>query len=172
MHRSPTTCPEPPPFRVIDPDLARLFAYWRAIGHGRTVPLRRDFDPVDIPYVLGYVVLVDVREAPRRYFVRVHGTEIARRVGYELTGKTIDHLPDQSRDALRAIFEAVARTGLPHRTEADITVPPRRLYYETLVLPLSRQGGVTDMLLSATHFFTPEEMAAGGNRSPHERDVL
>ena len=43
-----------------DPRLLRLHEYWREKCAGRQFPDRADLDPVDFPYILGYVTLVDV----------------------------------------------------------------------------------------------------------------
>jgi hypothetical protein len=169
----PITSFEPPPFTIADAALRRLFAYWREICGDRPMPLRRDFDPIDIPYILGRVILVERLEAPPRWFVRVHGTEIARRIGHELTGKTLDRLPPEHREPATRRFDIVARTGLPHRTVTQIASDHRRLRYEALVLPMSRNGDAVDMLLSGIHFLKPDEAATpGGNSSPHEGDAI
>ncbi|MGH7072699.1 MAG: PAS domain-containing protein, partial [Stellaceae bacterium] len=144
---------EPPPFSVTEPALARLFDHWRAILHGGPVPLRRDFDPLDLPYILGRIMLVELRQSPRHWFVRVHGTEIARRIGVELTGRALDGLPPEFREPAVARFDIVARTGLPHRTATQMISDHRRLRYEALILPLSRDGGAIDMLLCGINFF-------------------
>lgn len=164
---------EPPPFILADPDLVRLVDYWHAIRHGRPVPLRRDFDPIDIPFILGRVILAERRESPRCWFVRVHGTEIARRIGYELTGKTLNHLPTEYRADAVARFEEVSRTGLPHRTVTELTRDNRTLRYEAVLLPMSRDGSAIDMLLSGVHFFSGEENPVPAeNPSIHQVDAI
>src|SRR5215471_13459596 len=80
--------------QIREPRLKRLFAYWCAAKRGRRMPARRDLDPLDFPYALGYVMLVDVLREPLRFRVRLHGTEITRRVFYDLTGKLLDDIPD------------------------------------------------------------------------------
>ena len=46
------------------PRLRQAFAYWRGKLAGRAMPARRDIDPVDVPTLLPYVMLVDVLPAP------------------------------------------------------------------------------------------------------------
>jgi hypothetical protein len=146
----------PPPVAV-DASLARLFAYWRQIRGQRPVPLRRDFDPLDIPYMLGRVMLIELRQEPgRHYFIRVHGTLIAWRLGYELTGKPLDRLPAPYRGIMAVRFDAAIESGMPHHTTMDLSDETRALRCETLVLPLSRDGSAIDMLLAGIHFLTPD----------------
>ena len=76
-----------------DARLRRLYEYWLAKKGQRRFPSRRDIDPVDFPYVLGHVILFDVMRDPLRFRVRVHGTEMVAKAGYDLTGKFLDALP-------------------------------------------------------------------------------
>jgi hypothetical protein len=168
----PVTCLEAAPFTLADPELTRLYDYWRGIRHGRPVPLRRDFDPVDIPYLLGNVMLVEVLDRPRRYFVRVHGTEIARRVGFELSRRMLDDLPvPEYRDPAIAHFERVARTGLPHRAMNEMVADHHVLRFEAVLLPLSRDGARSDMLLAGLHFLTAREIASLGENVSREEAI-
>jgi hypothetical protein len=43
-----------------DPRLRRLYDYWREKCSNRQFPDRVDIDPVDFPYILGFVTMVDV----------------------------------------------------------------------------------------------------------------
>jgi len=56
----------------------------------RRFPSRRDIDPVEIRYVLGWVMLIDALRDPVRFRVRLHGTGMATEAHYDLTGKFID----------------------------------------------------------------------------------
>ena len=65
---------------IVSPVLQRLYQDWRNRLHGREMPARRDFDVLDLDYVLGDLNLIDVEHAPLRFRFRVHGTnaEIGR----------------------------------------------------------------------------------------------
>jgi hypothetical protein len=43
-----------------DPRLRRLYAYWQEKCGDRLFPDRADIDPVDFPYILGLVTIVDI----------------------------------------------------------------------------------------------------------------
>jgi hypothetical protein len=78
---------------LVDPLLQRLYDYWDEKRRARAMPSRADIDSLEMGFILGYVSLVDVLYAPLRFGIRVHGTELACRLGYDLTGKTLDALP-------------------------------------------------------------------------------
>src|SRR5437763_2141752 len=79
---------------IVDERLSRLYAYWLKRKGSRRYPARRDLDPVDLRYVLGHLLLIDVLREPLRFRVRLHGAEMTARAHYDLTGKFLDELPD------------------------------------------------------------------------------
>src|SRR3954463_522446 len=78
---------------ISDPRLQRFYAYWLRLRDARRFPARRDIDPMDFSYLLGNIMLVDVLRDPLRFRVRLHGTEMAERARFDLTGKWLDELP-------------------------------------------------------------------------------
>lgn len=136
------------PSDIVDPLLRCLYDYWNSKRRGRTMPSRADIDPLDLSFMLGQMLLIDVLREPLRFRIRVHGTELARRAGYELTGKMLDELPLPEYRALAARSLATAvDTRAPFRSLRDRTIDGRSLRYEGLVLPLSRDDREIDMLL-------------------------
>ncbi len=100
---------------VVDPLLQQLFRYWDGKRAGREMPARGDVDPLDLRFILGQLILVDVLpEKPPRFRIRLHGTELARRAGYELTGKMLDELPStEFRTLAQRSFATTATSGRP-----------------------------------------------------------
>jgi hypothetical protein len=134
---------------IVNPRLRQLYEWWLSKRGGRSFPSRRDFDPIDLRFILGNVILVDViGSAPPDFRIRLHGSNLVSRHGYELTGKTLDALPViEQRDRARQTFTAVATTGEPlhgHRNQLFAEVRRR---YETIILPLAADGENIDMLL-------------------------
>ena len=134
---------------VVDPLLQRLYRYWDEKRAGREMPVRDDVDPLDLRYILGQLILVDVLpEEPRRFRIRLHGSELARRAGYELTGKMLDELPTtEFRLLAQRSFTIAVETRRPFHSIRDRLLDNKPRRYEALMLPLSRDGGVVDMLL-------------------------
>jgi hypothetical protein len=134
---------------VVDPLLQRLYRYWDDKRAGREMPARGDVDPLDLRYILGQLILVDVLpEEPLRFRIRLHGSELARRAGYELTGKMLDELPTtEFRLLAHRSFTTAVETRLPFHSIRDRLLDGKSKRYEALMLPLSRDGDGVDMLL-------------------------
>ena len=133
---------------VHDPLLKRLLAYWLEKRGDRAMPARADIDPLEMRFILGSLILVEVHHEPRRFRIRLHGTDLARRAGYELTGKMLDELPiSEFRQFVEGSFAAAVETRIPRSGVRDRLMDGRIYRYEALILPLSSDGGAVDMLL-------------------------
>lgn len=148
----------PPSFRdqIRHPDLLRLYDYWATRRRGRSFPARADLDPVEFRFALGNVTLIDVLYEPLRFRFRLVGTLMAQRMGWDLTGKMVDEIPDASyRDSVIQGFRKVVETRRPNMTlyERDVDGKPRR--FQVLRLPLATDGETIDMLLLCPMFFDP-----------------
>jgi len=140
------------PLPISHPRLQRLYGYWSAKRGARKMPSRADIDVLDLRYVLGNIMLVDVIEgSPPRFRIRLHGSNLSGRAGYELTGKMLDELPESEfRKQVRERWTEVAATGEPRHCDRNLHVFDRRSYhYESIVLPLSADGETVNMELVA-----------------------
>jgi len=135
---------------IEEPRLRALYEYWAAKKGSRRFPMRADIDPLDFGYVLGHVLLLDVMRDPLRFRVRVHGTQMVMRVGYDLTGKYLENLPiTEYRGYVRERCEKLARDGEPLVVRHNRTLDGRLRSYEALWLPFSEDGQSASMLLCA-----------------------
>jgi hypothetical protein len=134
---------------ISNPNLRRLYQYWLERRGDRKWPTRADIDPVEMRFILGNLILAEVLpETPPRYRIRLHGTTLTRRVGYDLTGKMLDDMPvPEFRNLSRRSFNKVVRTGAPLHVVADRMVDDRMQHYEAMLMPLSNSGTRVDMLL-------------------------
>jgi hypothetical protein len=134
---------------IRSPDLCRLRDDWEARRRGRDMPSRADFDVLDLKYIIGKIVLFDVAYDPLRFRCRLHGTAIARRVGYEMTGKSLDDIPSPAlRAKMHAHFARVVEGRVPvvEMRERE-TLEEGTVDCEVLILPLSGDGKTVDMLM-------------------------
>jgi hypothetical protein len=139
---------DPAPFDLVDPSLRQLYDYWQARCRGRRMPSRADMDPLEMSFILGHLVLADVLFDPLRFRIRLHGSELVRRVGYELTGKMLDELPASDYRALvEQSFTRVVETRAPAHYLRDRVIDERLRRYEALLLPLSRDERSVEMLM-------------------------
>ena len=134
---------------IVNPRLQRLYAYWCEKRGDRRFPARADIDPLDLTFLFGNLILVDVLpgETPR-FCIRLHGTNLAQRAGYELTGKMLDELPiSQFRQLASETFAHVATTGRPFRGNRDRVVDERTHRYETVILPKTDPAARAEFVL-------------------------
>lgn len=137
----------PPPIK--HPKLRQLYEYWDCKRGARPMPARSDLDPIDIRFIIGNVIMVDVIEGtPPQFHIRLHGTNLSEQVGFDLTGKLLDAMPlPEFRELTRQSFAKVVQTKEPLHAHRDRTLDRRRRFYETLILPLSSDGERVDRIL-------------------------
>jgi hypothetical protein len=137
------------------PVLQRLLGDWEARRRGRLMPARADFDPVDLKYVLGNLSLIDVLYDPRRYRFRLHATIVAERMGFDLTGKELEAMPDRQYSAVvRRHYDSVVAARSPIAQPRDRLMTDARVYHcEVLALPLGDDGETVDRIMSAFVWF-------------------
>jgi hypothetical protein len=133
---------------IVDWRLKRLYEYWLDLRKSRHFPTRRDIDPLDIVFVLGHVMLVDVMRNPLKFKVRLHGSEMVTLARYELTGKFINDIPvSDYRHYVIEQCKCLVETGEPLHVTNSRVVDSRVLPYEALWLPFSEDGNEVTMLL-------------------------
>lgn len=137
-------------FQTFDPRLQRFYAYWDERRRGRPFPARRDLDPADFTYILGYIMLMDVRYAPLRFRFRLHGSELVRHGGYDMTGKGIEDLPgEENRRALSERCLSLVESRQPQFVRSARVLDGRVMRYEAAWVPLSDDGDTINMLMRA-----------------------
>jgi hypothetical protein len=136
--------------QIKEPCLRRLYEYWLERKGDRRFPARRDLDPLDFPYALGSIMLLDVLRDPLRFRVRLHGTELVKRDTRDFTGKFFDDMPmtEFHRIAVERCQRLVT-TADPAVFHLDRVLDNRLRRYEALWLPLSDDGANVTMLICA-----------------------
>ena len=104
---------------IRDARLQRLHAYWTERKGDRRMPARRDIDPLDFPYLLGNIMLLD--DMPDGAY------------------------RDYALERCRGLVEA----GEPAIVHHDRVLDGRRRCYEALWLPFAHDGSAVAMLLCA-----------------------
>jgi hypothetical protein len=135
---------------IKDPRLLELYWYWQERTGARRHPSRRDIDPLEFRYVLGHVMMIDVLESVPRFRVRLHGSEMVRRAGYDLTAKFLEHLPNpEYRDYVLMRCDTLVQSGEPAIVHHDRILDGEIRRYEALWLPFSEDDHQVTMLLCA-----------------------
>jgi hypothetical protein len=96
-----------------NPILSGLWRYWQRKRAGRPLPSRADIDPMEIPAVLPYVLLVE-RSDEGRFRYRLAGTAVVDAYGMELTGRYVDEVfPNSRRILAEQHYAMVYQSGRP-----------------------------------------------------------
>lgn len=139
-----------PPPPTADPRLLALHAYWNGIRGNRRFPARADFDPIEIPELLPFVSLVDVRKEAPHFVYRLMGTRLAELLRHDLTGQAVGTgVKPEELEAVLARYRRVADDGvaLYHRDRLqeaanDFTAIDR------LMLPMGDSDERVELILS------------------------
>ena len=138
---------------LINEGMRRIYEYWMGHRKNDRLPQRSDIEPGELSDLLPNIFLVDVEETPRRYRVRLAGTEVVACFGVDMTGKTIDSL-DLGDDAalILKLYDKAVDSGEPiyDRHQYWTESYGQHLNYERLLLPLSSDGTHVDKLLGCT----------------------
>jgi len=130
--------------------LKRLHGEWRDRCRGRSFPARADFDPAEMGYILGNLSLIEVRRHPLRFFFRVHAGNVAARLGFDMTRKFLDEIPDVRYRSLildHCLCTLDERRPVAARHEQEVT-DRMVLNCEALALPLAHDGRNIDMMMT------------------------
>ncbi len=139
-----------PPPSSADPRLHSLHAYWTEIRGQRRFPARADLDPIDIPDLLPYLSLVDVRTGADRFVYRLAGTMVVDLLRREVTGLPVGTgVKPTELESVLSRYRRVADEGvaLYHH---DLTQEQANDYtgIDRLMLPMGDRDERVDLILS------------------------
>ncbi len=152
----------PPPFDR-HPRFARLRDYLAAKAPPGKLPGRQHIDPLEIPDLLPYLMLIDVirpASLPPRYQIRLVGTQVVAIQGTDATGKFVEEVLDKGPDII-AHYEDVLTTRQPQYHRGQVATRDRNhVSYQRIVFPLATDGETVDMLIFVFAMDTPGEAGA------------
>lgn len=135
---------------VSEPRLRRFYVYLEEKRAGRDFAARRDIDPLDFPYILGHVVLLDVLRDPLRFRYRIVGTGLAGWRGYDLQGKFVDDHPDpEYREFVLAQYRETVERRSATGGAYDLLLDGKPRRYQAVRAPLSEDGTTINMIIAA-----------------------
>lgn len=136
------------------PRLREAFHYWQSKLAGRAMPLRRDIDPVEIPKLLPYLMLLDVLREPPDFRYRLIGTELCNISRRDYTGKRFSEVDGKGRGSVVwDNCEEVVRAKAPFSRCPPYVGPDKHLRQcENILLPLSEDGREVNMILQIVSF--------------------
>lgn len=128
-----------------------LFGLWRARRHGRAMPRRADFDTLELRPWMGDLHVVDVEDSGRQFRFRVFATNHARRLGYDLTARTVDALPSLLGDEARRVMRLAAAERRPFLARHSFVTVNEYRPVTRLLLPLAGADGGTERIFVHIH---------------------
>ena len=130
------------------PDVLKVLAYWDGKRNGRSMPRRRDIDPVELRGLLPNITLVDVVDDDRRFVYRLVGTGEVQLRGHDPTGKSVrDGYFAATPEAAEARYERVCNSREPYYEEDNFQMVDRYVCEANLFLPLSEDGETVNMIM-------------------------
>jgi hypothetical protein len=131
----------------------KLFRYWRGLSSKGAIPLRRAFDPVDIPEHLRFITMVKP-EPDGDYTVALFGTGLRDSIGHEITGKSVfDASIGFDHSVIRFVLDDVVRSGSCFITYRDCELSDGSVWQvQGLTLPLADDAGVVTRIVT---YFIP-----------------
>src|SRR5260370_37561181 len=88
-----------------------LYRYWLAKRADRSMPVRRDINPGDIPALLPYLMIVDKVDDRFRY--RLVGIATAREIGHDPTGSLVGFYGLEGAAAALEVYERTFASARP-----------------------------------------------------------
>jgi len=140
------------------PKLERVYQYWLQIHPPAGLPGRQHVDPADLTDLLPELYMIDVERNPMRFRYRLVGTDFARNMGHDLTGRYLDEVHPGFAEISKAYVRAVTEQRPDYRNGHVLFAAAQRDYkrIERLLVPLARNGVDVDMLLGVIVYIRAE----------------
>jgi hypothetical protein len=142
--------------KLTDPGLIRFYDYWAELHHGRSMPTRKDIDPLEMPRgYLPNIMLVDVLPGSRNFRYRLVGTNVVNATGEDRTGKSFKEVRFfREHPVVLDQYEMVIATHQPiHSLEPFTNFQAGTTYdVDCLLLPLSDDGQSVNTVLVLFQF--------------------
>ncbi len=129
--------------------LRALKRYWDDKRGSREMPARADLDPMDIPEILPYLLLVDTAETLEEFRYRLIGTEACTGFDRDHTGARFAVLPRTACfDEVYGGYWRSFQERTPQYFHGPLApIGGDRIQFSRLTLPLSHDGQHVDMIL-------------------------
>lgn len=131
------------------------FRYWESKRNGALIPARSAFDPlVEIPALVRFMMLKDVRRDPLDFRYRLVGTGLRTHMTRDWTGAWMSEVEYQRPPStIWDYHKQVAETGEPLFIKPNYVGPHKDyLVVESVMLPLAEDHRNVDMIMIFIEF--------------------
>lgn len=134
------------------PRFRRLAAYLASKAPPGKLPGRQHIDPLEIPDLLPYLMLIDVvpqQIGPPHYRLRLVGTEVVEIQGSDNTGRYVeDVLTAEEGGEIRRRYDDLVGSRQPqYRMGTVATLGREHVNYERIAFPIAADGEHVNMLI-------------------------
>lgn len=138
-----------------------IYQYWLKRLHNRGLPARRNVYAIDGQASLGWMSLIDVNDNPGRFQYRLVSERLTKRLGYEMTGRYVEDIPDKKiKTYVRNLYTEAVDRRAPAFERSKRFFSNRSWEHEVLVLPFASYDGAVDMLMVYRETYEPKRIAA------------
>jgi hypothetical protein len=138
---------------LVRPELINLLGKWHGWAAVESIPLRTQFDPIDFPRLLPWMVLTEVLVDSPRFDARIRyiGSEFGHYFNSEnLTGTRLGDQEPTFVSRWSEVGEKVVAARAPQFFHgAPFMVDKAFAHFEMLALPLSKTGQAVDFVIVA-----------------------
>jgi hypothetical protein len=138
-----------------DPILGPALSYWVQKRGGRSVPRKRDIDPIEVPRsVLPNLQVIDVIDGGARFRYRLIGTATVEAYGEDFTGRYPDEMfPPELRDFIHAVYRQVCSERAPvFLSNRYVTARGFELASKRIYMPLCDGNDAVSHILGVLRF--------------------
>ncbi|WP_282604841.1 PAS domain-containing protein [Pelagibius sp. Alg239-R121] len=136
-----------------DKKLTRMLDYWRSLCEDSRIPGRNAIDPLSIPQLLPYILLLDVEKNDFRF--RLVGEAVNRRYGGQIKGQSLAELLDGQilAETLEEHVLCIDSHAAVYTRNTIHTIDTDDMkQYQRLILPLSDNGVEVQSIAGVMHF--------------------
>lgn len=130
-----------------------MLAYWQSLRTGEGFPGRNAIDPLSIPELLPYILLLDVEKDDFRF--RLVGETVNRRYGGQIKGHSLTELLEGEilKETLDEHVRCISSRApvFTRNTIHTVDTDDMKLY-QRLILPLSDKGSEVQSIAGVMHF--------------------
>ncbi|TQV79755.1 PAS domain-containing protein [Denitrobaculum tricleocarpae] len=130
-----------------------MLSYWRSLANPGDFPTRNAIDPLSIPELLPYILLLDVENQDFRF--RLVGEAVNARYGGQIKGQSLTELLEGKilAETLDEHFCCVGHIAPVFTRNTIYTIDSEDMkLYQRLILPLSGNGTDVESIAGVMHF--------------------
>lgn len=133
-----------------------ILEHWDGLRGGSAVPLRSSFRPANLPQHLPHMMMLEPN-LPASADIRLFGTELVHRLGYDLTGQNMIDLYNNDRNHVALEFlSLVVEEQVVAVAYTNWTTPAgHKFTTENIWLPLVSEGGQVVRILGSLWELAP-----------------